>query len=164
MKANLEFEIRNIYLGIKMAEDPKDDKHQSLVIDDFSVEPHSWGYGENKKKAVIINIKKHHIKERSVNYCMDCLKKGKRNRDALHGYTSKKESWHKCVDHFAEYMREKSPENACPNCDKGYLTVCGVEGEDRCCTHCDHRINVRSPFDLSFMINPIYPDSPTKET
>jgi len=134
MKIEFEFIINDIRLGIKEAEDPKDDRSQYLVIDDFKIHI-------VKDNKIYISIKKHHIKEYEAGYCVDCLKEGIRNTKTPYGHWSKTEKWDRCIDHYAAYMREKDPQNACPKCEKGYLTTCGVEGENRCCTHCEHRIH-----------------------
>ena len=137
----LSFDISNIYLGLKEGEKLEADVHQYLVVDDFDV---STG-----KNGLIISIREHHIKEYKVKYCVDCLKEGIKNRDAPYGLHSKTENWNRCNDHYAEYMRSKDPENACPECEKGYLRVYGIEGEGRCCTYCEHRISLRPFFSFS---------------
>ena len=138
MMVEIKMIIHNIPLGIKEGEKPEDDAHQYLVVDDFDV---STG-----KNGLTISIKKSHIQEYPVKYCVDCLKEGIKNRDAPYGLHSKTENWNRCKDHYAEHMREKNPERVCPECDKGCLIECGLEGEDHCCTHCDYRINVRPTF------------------
>jgi len=126
------FKIHDLYLGTKEFENPKDDVKQYLVIDELDARPHS----EGKDTKIFITINKNHIKERPIEYCEDCLKQGIRNPRSL--YVSKEEGMY-CIDHYAQSMREKKPENACPSCNKGYLRVGGFEGETLCCTHCDYK-------------------------
>lgn len=158
MKTDLNFVLRDIYLGIKEDADLSKDHHQSLVIDDFEVKT-----CENNMVCILIN--KHHIHEWAVGYCVDCLREGIRNKDAPYGYFSKTESWNRCKNHFAQHIRTVEPLRKCPKCEVGCLVSCGIEGENECCTHCGYSKNVRSPFFPSIMgISQGMTENPQKES
>lgn len=135
MKKEIDIRIGNIYLGKKIEKDPKNDRYQYLVVDEFNV--------KTIKGAIYINIKKHHIKEYPIDYCIDCLAEGKRNTNTYYGTHSKTEHWYRCKEHYAKYIRKKYPEKRCPKCKVGALVTCGIEKEDVCCTHCNYRKNIR---------------------
>ena len=144
MKKDFEVGISDIDLGFKEAKKPEDDKDQYLVIDEFDI--------NFSKEKIWIVVKKSHIKEYSVDYCVDCLKSGNRNRDAPYGVRSKTEHWQRCKDHYAEQMRNEDPKNKCPKCDVGYLKMCGIENENLGCTHCDYRKYEELPFLHNLML------------
>jgi hypothetical protein len=137
-KVELEIKVASVDLGIKEGSKPEEDRHQYLEIDELEV--------KQLEGRLFITPKKWHIKEYPVDYCVDCLAEGKRNKDVYFGTCSKTEHWFRCKDHYAKFMRGKDPEHKCPKCDVGYLHECGVEGEDLCCTHCDYRKNVRPTY------------------
>jgi len=124
MKKELEFEINSVYLGIKKAKNPKKDRDQYLKIDEFDV--------NITKNKIYIIPKKWHIKEYDVNYCVECLKEGKRNKNWFSGG----ENGYWCKKHYTEKMKKEKPDSICPKCGNGIIQFGTF---DNYCTNCNYR-------------------------
>ena len=132
----LEFYINDVCLGEKLdSKYPKNDVVQYLVINRFKVN------FERDGKVYIIP-EKTSIKEYPIEYCEECLKKGKRNKECHYGSYSKTEQHSWCKECYAKVMRKHDSVNACPKCANGYMKEAGIELEMRRCTHCEYSVPI----------------------
>jgi len=135
VEVKLEFKIDDTRIGERLdPEHPEKDVSLYLVVDAFKV-----NFAGNGKVYII--PEKTHVKEYPIEYCEECLKEGKRNKELYYSSHGKeRHAW--CKSHYAKVMRQQDRANACPKCADGYMKEAGIELEVRRCTHCGYEVHI----------------------
>ncbi len=136
MDKKIELLIRSIDLGIFEGSEPSEDSHVYVEIDEADLSfnnRNQWKEGD--KGCIIVTPKEWHFETYPVNYCVECLKNGLKNRKWYCGSGIGSDTQYWCKDHYAEKMRREQPDLRCPKCGKGYLQF--MTGY-LMCSHCNH--------------------------
>ena len=128
-KIQLPVLVRPIDLGKIITDDPSKDVHRYIEFDEIEILA-------TNEAGIVLKIGKFHIQDYPLRYCKTCLQDGIKNEGIKNeeSFASGSDgSW--CKDHYAMKVRRESPQDACPNCDKGCLLF-GTG--NMYCSHCDH--------------------------